>query len=747
MTELIITEKPSAAKKVAEALADKKPIKKVNKKVSYYELTHNNKKIIVGSAVGHLYGLVEEKKDGWNYPVFGIKWEDTSEVSKDSGYVKDYITLIKKLANGAKEFTIACDYDVEGEVIGLNVIRFACKQKDANRMKFSTLTKEDLVHAYENKSKTLNWGQAYAGETRHKLDWFYGINFSRALTASIKAAKSFKIMSIGRVQGPALKLLVDREREILAFEPVPFWQLQLLAEKNIEAWHKTDKFWEEKEVKAILNKVKNEKTARVKEIKKKIQKQKPPHPFDLTTLQTESYSTFKITPKETLALAQKLYLAGVISYPRTSSQQLDPKLGFKKIMDKLGKQKAYADLCKELIKGELIPNNGKKTDPAHPAIYPTGQMPKEMTDREKKVYDLIVKRFLATFAEAAERESMIVSLDVKEEIFVAKGIRTIKKGWHKYYHPYVKVEETEIPELKEDDKLKIKKINKLDKETQPPNRFNQSSIIKELEKRNLGTKATRADILDRLFKRGYIEGVQIKVSKLGMETIIVLENNVPMIVDEELTRNFEEEMEMIREGKHTEEKVLEKAKALLIKILDKFKKKEKKIGEELLKAVKEQREIESKIGACPKCKGTLVMKRGKYGMFIACDQYPDCDATFKIPGNALVKNSEKICDVCNYPKILVIKKNRRPQEACINPDCPSKVREEDQKLLKEFESGKLTRNCPKCGKKLVLRKSFYNVFLGCPDFPKCRHMENLDGTKGWKKKEDKKEDKKKGLKK
>ena len=203
MVELIITEKPSSAKKIAEALADGKLIKKTNKKVSYYELKHKNKKILVGCAVGHLFGLVEEKKKGWTYPVFKIKWEASHKAHKDLKYIKDYINTLSLLTKQADKFTVACDYDIEGEVIGWNVIRFICKKKDANRMKFSTLTKGDLIEAYENKASRLNWGQAFAGETRHKLDWFYGINLSRALTASIKAAGAFKIMSIGRVQGPA----------------------------------------------------------------------------------------------------------------------------------------------------------------------------------------------------------------------------------------------------------------------------------------------------------------------------------------------------------------------------------------------------------------------------------------------------------------------------------------------------------------------------------------------------------------
>src|SRR3989338_6975010 len=192
MVELIISEKPSSAQKIAEALADGKLSKKKNKHSSYYELTHGRNKLIVTSAVGHLYGLVEAKKLGWTYPVFDIKWQASYLASKELSYVKDYIETISMLAKTADKITIACDYDVEGEVIGLNVVRFSCGKKDAHRMKFSTLTKPDLVEAYEKKLSHLDWGQANAGETRHKLDWFYGINLSPALTSSIKAAGSFK---------------------------------------------------------------------------------------------------------------------------------------------------------------------------------------------------------------------------------------------------------------------------------------------------------------------------------------------------------------------------------------------------------------------------------------------------------------------------------------------------------------------------------------------------------------------------
>ena len=304
----------------------------------------------MGCAVGHLYGLAQKTK-GWTYPVFDIEWKPTYETSKESGFVKDYVDTLKKLSKKVKEFTVACDFDVEGEVIGWNALRFACGVKDGNRMKFSTLTKGDLIEAYEKKNKHLNWGQAKAGETRHMLDWFYGINLSRALSNSIKAAGSFKVMSIGRVQGPALKFLVDREREIAAFKPEPYWQLMMLTKNKIEAWHEKDKFWDKKEVDKIYTKIKNEKKTEVVDIKRTKHVKAAPPPFDLTTLQTESHRHFGMTPKEALGHAQSLYLAGLISYPRTSSQQLDPKIGFAKIMKALAKQSSYTALCEELLKG------------------------------------------------------------------------------------------------------------------------------------------------------------------------------------------------------------------------------------------------------------------------------------------------------------------------------------------------------------------------------------------------------------
>lgn len=724
MYELIITEKPNASKRIAEALAEGKPIKESVNGVPYYKVTHKGKDLVIGCAVGHLFGLAEkDKKPGFKYPVFDIEWIPAFEVSKKADYSKKYYTVLKKLAKNADSFTVACDYDVEGEVIGLNVVRFICNRNEARRMKFSTLTKPDVVKAYDTASSHLDWGQAEAGETRHFLDFFYGINLSRALTSAIKTAGMFKILSTGRVQAPALKIVVDREKEIKDFRPVPFWQIELngkAKKEKIDAWHKEDKFWEKEKADAVMKNVSGEKKGSVASVDKKEFKQAPPKPFDLTSLQTESYRCFGIRPKETLALAQDLYTHGLISYPRTSSQQLPAAIGFVKILKALSKQKGYSGLCSSLLKlKDLVPNNGKKTDPAHPAIYPTGVSGAKLDGKKAKVYDLVVKRFLATFADPAVRETLTVDIHVKNEPFIAKGTRTIQRNWHVFYDPYVKLDEVELPKMAKGDEIDVAKITLHDKETQPPKRYTQSSIIKELEKRGLGTKATRADIVETLYSRHYITGESIEATDLGIHICGVLEKYIPKIVDVDLTRHFEEEMEKIRERSLKKEKVLAEAKTIVADICAELKKKEKEIGEGLRKTFTETRAALQTVGKCPKCEGMLVIKKGKFGRFVACDKYPDCTATFKLPLTGLVKVTEKVCEQCQHPMVKIIRKGKKPQEVCINPECPSK------KVEVKVEE----KQCPKCKEgKLVVRKSVYGAFLACNRYPKCRYTENIEGN-------------------
>ena len=677
--ELIITEKPQAALKIASALG--KSIQRNIGSVSFYEVDRDGRKIVVACAVGHLFTLMQTSPRGTT-PVFDIKWVPNYLVRKGD-FSKRYYDVLLKLVKGAGSITVATDYDIEGEVIGLNVVRFIAGQSDAARMKFSTLTEKELNEAYEEKTPTLNWGQAIAGETRHYLDWFYGINLSRALMAALKAAGKFKIISIGRVQGPSLNLIVQKERQILNFKSQPYWQVFIILDKpKIELIHNKDIF--KKELLSPFHELKGK--IAVVETQKKQQELPPNPPFNLTTLQTEAYRLFGINPGKTLQLAQSLYLAGLISYPRTSSQKLPPSIAYGEILKKLAKKYNAENL---LVR--KTPVEGKKTDPAHPSIYPTGNSG-NISEDEKKIYDLIVKRFLALFCQDAVIENKTIQAEVDKLIFNARGSIIVNKGWLSIYP--IKISESNIPDI--NGKVKIMDSRIVEKETQPPRRFSPASLVLELEKRNLGTKATRSSILETLYDRGYIEGQSIKATALGISLIETLEKHSPIIIDEALTRKFEKEMDQILQAKkgqiEKEEKVIAEAKEAIQKISKQFKAQEVQIGNELADAntkVWEQQKEENKLNLCPLCKKsqlriTYSQKTKRY--FIGCSGYPECKNIYSLPPNSLIKKTDKICEKCGFPMLMSIRKGKRPWFFCFNRDCETnKERIEAYKKKKEEE--------------------------------------------------------------
>jgi len=683
---LIITEKPQAAQKIANALGEARQLKEDG--VSYYEILKDGKTIYVASAVGHLFNLTYTPgQKGW--PVFNTTWEPSFN-KKTAAFTKRYYNLLKHLALRCSEFIIATDYDIEGEVIGWNVLRFLCNQKDAKRMKYSTLTSEELLNSFNNLEKNINWGNAHAGETRHILDWLYGINLSRALMSAIKTSGSFKILSIGRVQGPALKIIVDRDKEIDSFKPEPYWQANASVKKT-KYKHPKDIF-DKKE----LEKFEGIKSAEA-ETTKKEELTPPPTPFDLTTLQREAYRFNHTSPSQTLQLAQKLYLDGVISYPRTSSQKIPDAIKPKDILKKLSKMFKETKLA---IRSK--PSEGAKSDPAHPSIYPTGEF-KKLSEQEERLYNLIVKRFIACFCpdmKTTNKRTVLKALSpkTKEEVkFTASASAILDKGWSAVYPS--SLEESDIPDLS--GKVKIDKIEIEQKETVPPSRYTPTSLVTILEKKNLGTKSTRSMIVDTLFSRGYLDGKSIQATPLGKKLIETLEKHSSIIIDENLTRSLEEEMEKIQELKENlkekGEEVIEKAKKIISDIAKEFKSKEKEIGLDLASGLQEFRKEQQESNTlmpCPTCKkGNLRIMYNKASRryFVSCSAYPECRQTFSLPPNALIKkvDNNKLCEADNFPKLLAIRKAKRPWEFCFNPECPiEKEKREKYQELKEDSSEK-----------------------------------------------------------
>ena len=686
-TILILCEKPDAAARLAKALNEAGKVRERKLKgVPYYEASRDGNKLIVISALGHLYTVAPKIEDRDVYPVFDFYWAPRYEVERNSGQTRKWIEAISRLSKDAQEYVLATDYDIEGATIGYTVLKYACGGKDteAKRMKFSTLTADELRKSYEKMLPHIEFSTAEAGMCRHLVDAIYGINLSRAMTTAAKRwSGKYTTISTGRVQGPTLKFLVEREKEINTFVPTPYWTVKALIEiggSTYEAEYEKKSIGILEEANSIVRACAG-KIGTITKIDVRKTRQNPPTPFDLSSLQTEAYGLFRYTPRRTSNIAERLYLEALISYPRTSSQKLPPAIGYRGILEALSRQPAYKDLTSDLLeRGDLVPNEGPKRDPAHPAIYPTGNLPERtLSDPERRLWDLIVRRFMAVFGEPAVRQSVKVAIEIDGHRFYLRGRQILKEGWMRFYKPYVRFEDVLLPQLEEGDEVRVKRVIREDKFTKPPPRYNPSSLLKKMEKEGIGTKATRADIIETLYSRGYISGESIAVSYLGFDVVEILDGYCPQIISVEFTRDLEEKMEMIQSGSEKMERVVGKAVEYLKPVLEELKNREREIGKALSESIRKARMEERTVGQCPVCgTGKLVILRSRRTKkrFIGCTNFFEgiCKTSFPLPQKGSLKPLRKDCKLCGWPLIQVRSRGRRPWNLCFNPECPSKER-------------------------------------------------------------------------
>jgi len=714
MHEVIICEKPKASEKIASALS-KNSVKKKYKKVSYYEFEENGNKTTVLSAVGHLYSLApKNKKQG---RLFDVEWVPLYEKDKQKKYVKDYLDAIKKFSKKADRFVHACDYDIEGTLIGYNAMKYACGENSFNnavRMKFSTLTDEDITAAYE-KPLNIDFNQVDSGIARHVLDFLFGVNISKSLTDSVmQATKRYIQLSAGRVQTPTLAILVEREKEIQQFIPEPYWMIKADLEvpgieEGITADHKAGKIFDKTVADEIFADCEG-KDALIDSIDLKETIKTPPVPFDLGSLQSEAYGVFGFSPKKTQQIAQNLYTEGFTSYPRTSSQKLPKSIGVDKILKKLSYNASFKHQVAKLKK-PYKPNEGKKTDEAHPAIHPTGVLPKELSTDYRKLYELITYRFISVFGENGILESMKTNLKIGNQDFNFSRKRMAKMGWMDLT-PFRKPDADVFPSIKEGETLTVKDVRSEEKETKPPARYNQASLIRELEKRGLGTKSTRANIISILYTRKFVEGNKIKVNELGEHLIDTLKKYSNKITSEELTREFETQLHEILEGTEDKELIIERAKVELTSILDDIENNKLKVGEELYKSYRESRVV----GKCKCGQNLILIDRPRGSTFVGCSGYPECKFTYSMPMGATVLKAT--CKECGLPLISFGKPRQR---ACLDPKCGKDGSE---------PSNEIVGTCPECESDLIKRSGRYGEFIGCSGFPKCRFTKSLEENEG-----------------
>ncbi|MGC8547411.1 MAG: DNA topoisomerase I [Candidatus Micrarchaeia archaeon] len=677
MNKLIIAEKPSVALRLALSLSDGKPTRHFVNGVSYFEFQNGNDTLFVVAAVGHLFTLAQQHKDASALPIFEVEWVPSYKVNKSAYFTKKYLDVIERVGKGCNFFINACDYDIEGSVIGSNIISYLLyadpnkeiSSEAVKRMHFSTTTKPDLVYSYLH-TESYDKGNFEAGYTRHVLDWLWGINLSRALMRSLSKVGKYKTLSIGRVQGPALAILVQRDKEIADFVPQNFWEVFVFSGNTAFANLK-GRIFDESAAKEIAKKAKDAGKGVVSQVEKNTAYIRPLPPFDLTSLQVAASGAFGIDPSRTLAIAQSLYERSYISYPRTSSQKLPRTLNLPRIIEELSKQEKFKDLASKLISEKrFAPAEGKKEDEAHPSIFPTGEIPKKLTAEEEKIYDIIVRRFLSVFADYATVENTSVVLEVSGEQYKAAGSKIVSPGWLSFY-PYYKLKESALPEYKQGQVVAIGKVQVKKDKTKPPERYTKASLIALLEDKNLGTKATRAEIIDTLFRRGYVRGSRIAVTSLGNSVYNALSSYAPEIIDENLTRKLEIDMDKVMHGLTTKEAVIDEGKSIITEAIHEFEQHEQEIGKALLNGVIES-EKPVVLGKCPNCGGDLLLFHSSNGKnFARCSNWPKCNTSYPLPANATIVPTGKVCDLCHTPIVKVFMRGK-VFTMDLDPNCPSK---------------------------------------------------------------------------
>ena len=682
MYTLVVCEKPDAARRIAQALGE--PTESRPGGVSIFDVKSGEHQYKICTALGHLYGLTDAAKNRSVYPVLDLEWAPLAENPR----VVRAIKVISELAKDASSFVHACDYDQEGEVIGYSILQYACNGRyaEASRAKFSTLTEEEIRDSFAALTKPNGW-LAEAGRARHMLDFIYGVNLSRALVRSFKTVGRYRNLSIGRVQGPTLAFAISKEIEINLHIPDPYWIITAQFDKDgqiFSAQYEKPKIETYTEAKSIINSC----TGRNGIVKKVTQSKSvlhPPVPFNIGDLQREAYRLFKLGPSYTLAIAEKLYLQALISYPRTSSQKLPPSIGYGKIISRLSKIGSYSQLTLMLLsKNRLVPNQGRMTDPAHPAIYPTGIAPQhKLSGIEFKLYDLIVKRFLAVFGDPAVSQQIDVTIDVSGYLFTAEGRTPTYEGWMVFYKPFARFIEHKLPQLHRSDPLKNRGVEMEEKFTQPPYRYNQASLLAKMEQEKIGTKATRADIISTLFKRNYVATGKsgLGVTDLGFAIIDSMREFMPGIISTDLTRGMEEQLENVEHGSVESISVIEQAVDRLIESLALFMEKEAYIGAQINDAASAYSAQAAALGQCPLCKkGQLRMIRSRTTKkrFVGCSNYSGgCKATAPLPQKGSIRSTGKMCPTCSWPVVGVIfAQGRKQWRICINMNCPLKARHE-----------------------------------------------------------------------
>ena len=617
---------------------------------------------------------------GWKVPSLPyLVWAPIEKLPAE----KEIIRALKNLAKKADSVVIGTDFDREGELIGsdaLAMVRDVAREVPVSRARYSAFTKAEIDHAFANLVE-LDQNLADAGESRQYIDLIWGAALTRYLTMA-KFGGFGNVRSAGRVQTPTLALVVERERERLAFKPEDFWVIGGEArpagagdDEAFKISHANGRFTDREAAETAFSHVEGATTGTVTEVVKKSRTQRPPAPFNTTSLQAAAAAE-GISPARTMRIAESLYMDGLISYPRVDNTVYPRSLDLRATVKAIAEVPQYAPACRELLAREkLTATRGKTETTDHPPIYPTAPAdPAKLEPAQWKLYNLIARRFLATLSDAAVIEGTKISVDVAGEPFQASGDVLKVPGFRAVY-PFGLKRDEQLPALEQGDAVDVREMQLEAKQTEPPARYSQGRLVQEMEKRGLGTKSTRASIIERLYQVKYFKGQPsgpIEPSQLGMAIIDALHTYAPRITTPDMTSELEEDMTHVAEGRDTQEQVVQHSRALLAGMLDALIEHKDDLGEAISDAVT----ADARVGACPKCGKDLVMKTSAKtrGSFIGCMGWPDCDVTYPVPSGVRVSPLEgeaAVCPECGAPRIKCQPFRQKAYEVCVNPKCPT----------------------------------------------------------------------------
>src|SRR5215203_2693512 len=665
---LIISEKANTAKKIAQFLSQGPVREGKHRSVPHHTFTWKGEETVSVGLKGHVLNPeYPEEYSNWQKvePRELIDAQILKSVS-EKGVAQAVTSLSKK----ADRVVIATDFDREGELIGVEALSLVFEANPklmdhVERARFSALTPGEVGRAFDELMEVSN-DLADAGEARQDIDLIWGATLTRWVSRATKRYGN-AFLSVGRVQSTTLVLIADRERERRAFVPVPYWELEVEL-KNGEPFtvrHQTERFEDDARAKKAYENVAD--TAMVVEVEQKSATRRPPTPFNTTAFLTAA-ANIGISPSRAARIAEDLYTDGYISYPRTDNTVYPRSLDLREVLGHLGGVEGVGQHARRLLSQEkLSPTRGKKQTTDHPPIYPTGHASKKsMRDDRWKIYQLVVRRFLATLSAPAKTLRTTLRFDSGGEPLVTGGTVVTEEGWLGVY-PYSRRADEEIPNLAEGDIAQVIGKEILSKETQPPGRYGAGRLINVMEDLGLGTKATRPNIIQNLYDRGYV-------------------HDDPLVPTAKLERSMDE----ISEGRISKDSVVDSSRDVLRRVYDHLQSSETEFADIVWEGIR----TDETMGKCPESGHDLIIRRNRKSRkrFVGCTGYPDCRVTYPLPQRGEIIPLGTRCDACGSPEIKVLG-GKRPWVTCINMECPKKQEQrEAAEKAKEGGEGSSTQS-------------------------------------------------------